>query len=402
MNALGQQYRKQFPCFNAHPNLVYLDSCATSQKPQMVIDAISKFYSDQNANVHGGIHRLSAHARIAYEATREKTADFLSAKHANQIIFTSGATASLNTVAQAAIAPTLKAGDEIIISSMEHHSNIVPWQYIAQQTGAHIKEAKLDETGQLDLIKLSELISDRSKVLAITHMSNVTGIINPIKCITELCHDHGMSIVVDGTQMLAHQPVDVADLGCDFYIGSAHKMYGPTGVGLLYVAPHWLDRMHPWSYGGGMISHVSIQKSQFAPAPHCFEAGTPHIAGIVGLNACLDFMNTVDMQALKAYENSLYQACLRQLKDIPMTILGDVTPKGPILSFTIPQCHAHDLATCLDVNDVASRAGHHCTIPLHDHFNVTNSLRVSFAIYNTQDDVDAFVDSLRSAYKRLA
>jgi cysteine desulfurase / selenocysteine lyase len=400
---VSNRCRKDFPILNETIHgkpLAYLDNGATSAKPKAVIDAIMAYYEKENANIHRGIHWLSEQSSARYEAARQTVADFIHAPEKASIVFTQGTTDSINRVAVAYLKPKLKPGDEILISIMEHHSNWIPWQQIAQETGALLKVIPMSQPGILDQEAFERLLTPRCKMLAITHISNVFGNINPIKEMTQKAHSVGAKVLVDGAQAVAHTPVDVSDLNCDFYAFSGHKMYGPTGIGVLYGRLDLLEAMPPYQTGGGMIERVTLEQTTWAPPPHRFEAGTPPIAGAIGLAAAMDYITALGFDWIVAHEHALCTQTLTALNTLPqVAIIGEHKTHAGIIAFTLKHCHAHDAATILDRHGVALRAGHHCTMPLHDHLGITSSLRLGFACYNNTADIDALIDGLKATHK---
>lgn len=392
--------RSEFPILKREINgrpLVYLDNAASAQKPESVIEAVSNVYRSSYANVHRGLHTLANEATEAFEGARGKIAAFLGAERADQIVLTRGATEAINLVAHS-FGQGLKEGDEIILSQMEHHSNIVPWQLAAQRAGAVIRWCPVTDTGELDYAALEGLISDRTRLLAMVHMSNVLGTTNDAARIVKLAHDAGAAVLLDGSQSAVHMPVDVTDLGCDFFVFTGHKLYGPSGAGGLYAAGDWLDRLPPWQGGGEMIADVLEDGSTWADVPHKFEAGTPSIADVIGLGAAIDWLSRFDRRAVMEHERALLDLATQQITDIEgVKLIGTAQDKGAILSFAVDGAHSHDLAQLLDKYGVAVRAGHHCAQPLMRRFGVDSTLRASFAIYNTQDEVDAFIEALKKA-----
>lgn len=381
--------------------LVYLDNAATAQKPQVVLDALRRYYESGNANVHRGVHSLSQEATLAYEAVRERAARFLGAT-AGELVFTSGTTAAINLVAQSYGGMVLRPGDEILVTEMEHHSNLVPWQLIAERTGAVVEAIPVTESGGLDLARLERLLGPRTRILAVTHASNVIGAINPINAIAAMAHEAGAVLVVDGAQSVPHLRVDLAAMDCDFFACSGHKLYGPTGIGLLYGKRHLLEAMPPWQGGGGMIREVHIERSSFAPPPERFEAGTPPIAEVIALGAALDYVTGWDWEALVAYEQDLVAEAVRKLRDVPgLRILGEGADRVSVLSLMLDGIHPHDAGTVLDTLGIAVRAGHHCAQPLLRRFGLTATLRASFGAYNTHEEIDLLVDGLAQARKVL-
>jgi cysteine desulfurase/selenocysteine lyase len=392
-------FKNDFPILhqkiNGHP-LVYLDSGNTSQKPQCVIDAGVNYYANNNSNVHRSVHELSERATKDFEATRELVRQALNAKSTHEIIFTSGTTAAINLVAQSYGRSHFKSGDEIILSMMEHHSNIVPWQMIAEEVGAVIKVIPLTHEGDLDLEAFAHLISPKTKMLAITHASNVLGTINPIKKMIELAHTHHVPVLVDGAQAFPHMSVDVQDLDCDFYTFSAHKVYGPTGVGVLYGKEALLEKMPPYQGGGSMIETVHFEKTTFAKLPLKFEAGTPNIAGVVMLGAALNYVNQIGMQVIQQHEKQLTEHATRKLAEIDrLSILGKPKEKLGVIAFTFDHIHPHDIATILNYSGIAIRAGHHCAMPLMKFLGIPACARISFGIYNEISDIEKLVEGLQ-------
>jgi len=399
-----QRVRSDFPILHQRIHgcpLVYLDNAATAQKPQSVIDAVSRFYSRENANIHRGVHHLSEQASAAYDVVREKTARFLNARAAHEVIFTRGTTDSINLVAQSYGRTHLKAGDEILITGMEHHSNIVPWQLLCEQTGARLRAAPLDNAGELRLDEFQRLLNDRPRLVAVVHLSNALGTINPVKRLIGWAHQCGVPVLVDGAQSAPHIPVDVQDLDCDFFAFSGHKLFGPTGVGVLYGRESLLERMPPHQGGGGMIQTVTLEGSTWAPLPAKFEAGTPMIAQVMGLGAALDYVNDVGLSAIAAWESRLLAYATELVSSIAGTrIIGTARLKASVLSFVLDRVHPHDIGTVLDNAGVAIRAGHHCAQPVMQHFGVPATARASFAFYNTLDEVDELGEALHTV-KRM-
>lgn len=397
-------YRDDFPILKQTSRgkpLVYLDSSASSQKPNCVIDTITHYYRNDHANIHRGIYELSVRATDLYEKTREDIKSFINAAHTHEIIFVRGATEGINLVAQSYGRSHLKAGDEIIISTMEHHSNILPWQILCDQTGAVLRIAPITDAGELDLAAFEKLFTARTKIVAITHASNVLGTINPIKKMTEIAHAHNVPVLVDGAQAFPHMPVDVQDLDCDFYVFSAHKAYGPTGTGVLYGKTRILDKMLPYQGGGYMIETVTFDKSTFNQLPYKFEAGTPNIAGVVGFGAAVRYLRDIGMQSIQAHEQELLQYAMQKLQTLPdVKVYGTAEEKVGVIAFTVNGAHPHDVGTVLDHEGIAVRAGHHCAMPLMERFKVPAMVRVSFGLYNTREDIDVLVAGLETV-KRL-
>jgi cysteine desulfurase/selenocysteine lyase len=378
--------------------LVYLDNGATTQKPESVIEAEARFYRESNANIHRGVHWLSQHATDLYENARESVRRFLNAARADEIVFTRGTTEAINLVAQSWGRSTLKAGDEILLTAMEHHSNIVPWQLICEQTGALIKVVPINERGELEMDAFNALLGPRTRLVAVAHVSNALGTVNPVATIVERAHAAGALVLVDGAQAVAHQPVDVQAIDCDFYAFSAHKLYGPTGIGALYVRRDILRNMPPWQGGGDMIRTVSFEHSTWADAPQRFEAGTPNIAGTIGLAAAIEYVEGIGLARIAAHEQALLAQATAAVQDIPgLRLIGTAAEKAGILSFVIDGIHPHDLGTILDVEGIAIRAGHHCAMPVMTRYGIPGTARASFALYNDMQDVTALVAGLRKA-----
>lgn len=394
--------KKQFPIFAHHPDLIYLDNAATMQKPLCVLDAERFYYEHCNANVHRGAHRLATAATDAFEGARQIVADFINAPSSDEIIFTRGATEAINLVANT-WGNTLVQGDEIILSSLEHHANIVPWQMLAARTGAVLKIIRLDNTGAVDLEHFSSLLSNKTKLVAISHVSNAIGSIQPISWICSAAHRVGAKVLVDGAQAIAHLTLDVQALGADFYVFSGHKAYGPTGIGVLWSQSNTLNSMPPWQGGGEMISTVSFEHSTYAAAPYRFEAGTPPIAQAVGLGAALTWLSTLDRPALLAHENYLRHTLEMGLQQIPsIAIHGNSAHKAALTSMTFATAHPYDVAQFLDHHGIAVRVGHHCAQPLLHALGVTGTLRASFAAYNTAQDVAALLSALIDTLELLS
>ena len=398
--------RKDFPLLQQKSHgkpLVYLDSGATAQKPQAVIDVVNYYYSNDNANAHRGVYALSERATACYEATRQKVKEFINAKHLHEIIFTRGTTDAINLVAASFGLLKIKAGDEIIISAMEHHSNIVPWQLLCQQTGAVLKVAPIDDTATLIYDELKALLGERTKLVAVGQVSNAFGSINPVEQIVRDAHAVGALVLVDGAQGLPHEVVDVQALDVDFYAFSGHKVYGPTGVGALYGKQALLDAMPPWQGGGEMIKVVSFTDTQYNTLPHKFEAGTPGIVQTIGLGVALDYLMDLGMENVAAHEADLAKYASERLTGLNWLGLQGTTPdKAAIFSFTMDgAAHAHDISTILDKKGVAVRAGHHCAQPLMQHMGVSATCRASFGLYNTREEVDTLVEALELAHNLL-
>jgi cysteine desulfurase/selenocysteine lyase len=393
--------RSQFPALDQEIHghaLVYLDNAATSQKPQSVIDAVSHYYERDNSNVHRGVHTLSERATEGYEGARKKVADFLGAASEKEIIFTRGTTEAINLVAQAYARPLLKAGDEVLITHMEHHSNIVPWQMVCRQTGATLKVAPINDDAELIVDEFEKLLSPATKIVAFGHVSNALGSVNPVKRLASLAKAVGAVVLVDGAQATPHCAVNVVDMGVDFYAFSGHKVYGPTGIGALYGRAELLEAMEPWQGGGEMIKVVRLDESEFNSIPHKFEAGTPNISGAIGLGAAIDFIDDIGVEKIGAWESELLTYATQQILTIPgVTIVGTAADKAGILSFKMDGVHAADLGTIMDRFGVAIRAGHHCAMPAMERFGLQSTTRASFACYNTLADVDSFIAALKKA-----
>tara|TARA_R110002095_G_scaffold180340_1_gene157840 strand:+ start:258 stop:1499 length:1242 start_codon:yes stop_codon:yes gene_type:complete len=394
-----EKIRRDFPVLDQQvrgKQLVYLDNAATSQKPKAVIDSIVHYYENDNANIHRGVHTLSERATLSYENARKKVQRFLNASSEKEIVFTRGATEAINLVANA-FAETIKAGDEVLITAMEHHSNIVPWQMLCEKTGATLKVAPINTQGELILEEFEALISKRTKFAAISHMSNALGTINPIKQLIDLLHQHDIPVLIDGAQAIPHIEVDVQALDCEFYVFSGHKLYAPTGIGALYGKMEQLEQMAPYQGGGDMISVVTFEKTVYSKVPYKFEAGTPNIAGTIGLGAALDYIDTIGIAAIAAHENSLLEYATEQSKKIDkLRIIGTASNKGAIMSFVLDGIHPHDIGTMMDHQGIAVRAGHHCAMPVMDFFGVPATARASFAMYNTHQEVDALMAGIEN------
>lgn len=378
--------------------LAYLDNGATTQKPLAVIEAERRFYLESNANIHRGVHWLSQHATELYDGARATVQRFINAAHADEIVFNRGTTEAINLVAQSWGRAELRAGDEILVTTMEHHSNIVPWQLLCEQTGAVLKVVPVSDAGELDLAAFDALLNHRTQLVAITHVSNALGSINPVAELTARAHAAGAVVLVDGAQAVAHQAVDVQAIGCDFYAFSGHKLYGPTGIGVLYGRSGILKAMPPWQGGGDMIRTVSFERSTWADAPQRFEAGTPNIAGAIGLAAAIDYVRAVGIERIAAHEHALLDYATAAVGAIPgVRLVGTARHKAGILSFLVDGIHPHDLGTILDAEGVAIRAGHHCAMPLMTRFGIPGTARASLAMYNTRADIDALVAAIDKA-----
>ena len=376
--------------------LSYLDNGATSQKPNSVIEAVERYYRAENANIHRGLHYLSEQATDAYEGARAKVADFIGAPDQDEIIFVRGATEGINLVAHGFVETQLSEGDEILISHMEHHANIVPWQIAAEKTGAVLKVIPVLDSGELDLDAYQAMLSERTKLVSIVHVSNALGTINPVAGMIEQAHARGVPVLLDGCQSVPHMPVDVAALGCDFFVFSAHKLFAPTGIGVLWGKREWLEKLPPYQSGGDMIERVDFEGTTYKGIPGKFEAGTPHVEGVIGLAAAIDYVNGLDRTAALAHEHALLVAATEQLSTVDgLRIIGTAAHKASILSFVIDKIHPHDIGTFLDADGVAVRAGHHCTQPLLKRFGVPATARASFAFYNDFEDVERLVQAVK-------
>lgn len=398
--------REDFPILSLVRNgkpLVYLDNAATSQTPRQVVDAISDYYYTKNANVHRGVHHLSQVATDVYEAARNKIAQFIGAHVGCEIIFTKGTTEAINLVAQTYGRKHIGEGDEILISYMEHHSNIVPWQMLCEETGAILKVVPINDDGEMIMEEFDALLSEKTKLVSIVHVSNALGTINPIETIIEKAHAMGVPVMLDGAQSTPHMPIDVKALDVDFFACSAHKMYGPTGMGILYGKATLLEEMPPFHGGGDMILSVTFEKTIFNTLPYKFEAGTPHIAGVVALGATVDYLNTIGMDKIAAYEAALLDYGTQALEQVEgVKIIGTAKEKAGVLSFTMESAHPHDIGQILDDHGVAIRAGHHCAQPVMQRFGVAATARASLAVYNTKEEIDALIGALEDVNKVFA
>lgn len=390
-----RKVRADFPILSRKVHnlpLVYLDNAATTQKPQSVIDTISHYYASENANIHRGVHFLSECATEAYETARRTVQHFLNAREQCEIIFVRGATEAINLVAQTYGRVHVGAGDEIVISAMEHHSNIVPWQMLCEEKGAHLRIAPINDDGELLLDELEALMSPRTRLVATAHISNALGTVNPILRVVEIAHRWGVPVLVDGAQAVPHGPVDVNALDCDFYVFSGHKVYGPTGIGVLYGKRHLLDEMPPYQGGGDMIRSVTFEKTLYNQLPYKFEAGTPHIAGAIGLEAALEYLTGIGLEEVFAHEQELLTYGTESLKAIPgLRLIGTAREKAGVISFVMEDIHPHDIGTILDRQGIAIRTGHHCAQPLMQRFGIPATARASIALYNTATEIDALV-----------
>ena len=375
--------------------LAYLDNAATTQKPRVVLDTLSRYYAAENANIHRGVYQLSQNATQAYEGARGKVAAFLNAAEPAEIIFTRNATEGINLVAQTFGRWQVGEGDDVVISTMEHHSNIVPWQMLCEEKGARLRVVPITDAGELMLDELASLLGPRTKLVSIVHMSNSLGTINPVRQVVELAHAQGIPVLIDGSQAAYHRAVDVQAIGCDFYVVTGHKLYGPTGIGALYGQRRWLEAMPPYQGGGDMISSVTFERTTYNKVPHKFEAGTPHIAGAIGLGAAVDFIRSVGFEAIAGHERRLLDYATDRLSAVPgLRLIGTAREKVSILSFVLDGVHAHDIGTIVDTEGVAIRTGHHCTQPVMARFNVPATARASLAMYNTVEEIDQLVTAL--------
>jgi cysteine desulfurase/selenocysteine lyase len=393
-----ERARRDFPILarKVHGRrLVYLDNAATAQKPLPVVEALSRYYQEYNANIHRAVHTLSEEATAAYEGARAKVQRLLSAAESREIVFVRGTTEAINLVAHSFARPRLQPGDEVLITAMEHHSNIVPWQMVCEERGARLRVAPMNRAGEVLLEEYAALLGPRTRFVSVVHVSNSLGTINPVAEMIRLAHDRGIPVLVDGAQAVPHGPVDVRRLDCDFYAFSGHKAYGPTGIGALYGKAGLLEEMPPYQGGGDMIRAVTFEKTTYAPIPAKFEAGTPHIAGAVGLGAAIDYLSGLEWGRIAEHEADLVEYAARSLATVPgVRLIGTAARKAPVVSFVMEGVHAHDVGTILDQEGVAVRTGHHCTQPVMDFFGVPATARASFALYNGRDDVDALVAAL--------
>jgi cysteine desulfurase/selenocysteine lyase len=400
-----QKIRADFPILSQKVNgkpLVYFDNAATSQKPKVVIDAITKYYEEINANIHRGVHTLSQLATDAYEVSRRKIQNHINAKFTHEVIFTSGTTHAINLVANG-FASLLKKGDEVLVSALEHHSNIVPWQMLCERTGAILKVIPMNENGELILSEYEKLLSDKTKIVTVNHISNALGTINPIEYIIEKAHQFGAAILIDGAQATPHLKPDVQSLNCDFYVFSGHKICGPTGVGILYGKESWLHKLPPYQGGGEMIATVTFEKTTYADLPHKFEAGTPNIEGGIVLGTAIDYLNEIGFVNIATYEQELLDYATEKLLEIDgLKIFGTSTNKASVISFNIDGIHPYDIGTIIDKLGIAVRTGHHCAQPIMDFYNIPGTIRASFAFYNTKEEIDIFVEALQKAKMMLS
>ena len=404
MNFDVSKIREDFPILSQKIGknpLVYFDNGASSQKPKSVIEAIEHYYTTINANIHRGVHTLSQLATDAYEVSREKIRAHINANEASEVIFTSGTTDSINLVAST-FTTLLKKGDEIIVSHMEHHSNIVPWQLLCERTGATLKVIPINQKGELILSEYEKLLSEKTKLVSVNHASNALGTLNPIEEIIRKAHDVGAAVLIDGAQAVAHLKPDVQKLGCDFYAFSAHKMCGPTGVGILYGKREWLEKLPPYKGGGEMIKHVTFEKTTYAEIPHKFEAGTPNIAGGIVFGTAIDYLNEVGFENIAQYEEELLNYATEKLQEIPnVVIYGTSEKKVSVISFNVNGIHPYDIGTIIDKMGIAVRTGHHCAQPIMEFYKIPGTVRASFSFYNTKEEIDLFIAALRKAVSML-
>jgi cysteine desulfurase/selenocysteine lyase len=400
-----QKIRADFPILSQKVNgkpLVYFDNGATSQKPQVVIDAISKYYQEINANIHRGVHTLSQLATDAYEVSRGKIQQHINAKFAHEVLFTSGTTHGINLVANG-FASILKSGDEVLVSALEHHSNIVPWQMLSEKTGAILRVIPMDEKGELIMAEFDKLLSNKTKIVTVNHISNALGTVNPIKYMIDKAHEFGAAILIDGAQAVPHLKPDVQELDCDFYVFSGHKICGPTGTGILYGKEAWLNKLPPYQGGGEMIKEVTFEKTTYAELPHKFEAGTPNIAGGIVLGTAVDYMNQVGFENIQIQEKELLDYGTKRLLEIEgLKIYGTAKEKTSVISFNIEGIHPYDIGTIIDKLGIAVRTGHHCAQPIMDFFKIPGTIRASFAFYNSKEEIDIFVEGVKRAKLMLS
>ena len=399
-----ERIREEFPILDQKINgedLIYLDNAASTQKPKAVINAIKDYYENDHSNVHRGVHTLSVRATEAYENARVKVTEFLNSPNNHQIIFTKGTTDSINLIATS-ITSLINENDEILITAMEHHSNIVPWQELCKRTGAVLKIIPINENGEILIDDYKDMVSAKTKLISVVHLSNTLGTINPIEDIIKIAKSHDVITVIDGAQAAGHLPIDVQKLDCDFYLFSGHKIFGPTGIGVLYGKEEILNRIDPYQYGGEMILKVTFEETTYNSLPHKFEAGTPNIAGAVGIGASIDFINSLDRDLCHEYEMNLHDYALNQLEQIDgIRIIGKSSHKSAIISFVIDGMHPHDIGTIINQKGIAVRTGHHCTMPLMDFYEIPGTVRASFSIYNNHSEIDKLIDAIKLAIKML-
>ena len=403
---LKESIKSDFPTLNQKingNNLTYLDSAATTQKPVSVIEAVESYYKLINSNIHRGVHTLSGKATEAYENARSKVAEFIKASSRKEIIFVRGATEAINLVAHSYVKPILKEGDQIIISQMEHHANIVPWQIICGESKAELRIVPMNHEGELSLSEFKKLINERTKFISINHVSNTLGTINPVREIVKIAHSKNIKIMIDGAQAVQHMPLNIEKLGADFYCFSGHKMYAPTGIGVLYGKRELLEKMPPYQGGGDMIKSVTFEKTIYNDIPNRFEAGTPNISGVIGLGAAIDYITEVDMYDIAEHEKELLDYATQEIKKIgEVKVIGNSSEKASVLSFVIDGIHPHDIGTIMDKHGVAIRTGHHCTQPIMDFYEISATARASFGIYNSKEDVDKMIYSIKKTIEVFA
>jgi cysteine desulfurase / selenocysteine lyase len=395
--------RSNFPILQIKVNgkpLVYLDNAATTQKPKSVIRAIERYYTEENSNIHRGVHSLSQRATVEYEVVRSKIRKFINASSDHEIIFVRGTTEGINLVASSFVKPKLKEGDEVLISGMEHHSNIVPWQMVCEEKGAYLKVVPLNDNGELILDEYIRLLTPKTKFISLVHISNALGTVNPVKEMIRVAHQRGIPVLIDGAQAISHQQVDVKDLDCDFYAFSGHKMFGPTGVGVLYGKEKYLEAMPPYQGGGDMIKSVTFEKTIYNDLPYKFEAGTPNIAGVIALGSAVDFLGEIGLDNIKLHEADLLDYAMQAVSTIEgLRVIGTAKSKSAVLSFVLEDIHPHDIGTIIDSEGVAIRTGHHCSQPVMQRFGVPATARASFALYNTREEVDVLIAALHKVIK---
>jgi len=398
-----EKVRKDFPILHQVINgkpLIYLDNAATSQKPKNVIDAVETYYREYNSNIHRGVHTLSENATETYESSRLKIKNFINANSTKEIVFVRGATEAINLVAQSLGRDSLNENDEIIITELEHHSNIVPWQLLSQQTGATLKFIPINNKGELIEEEYKKLLNKKTRIVAVGHISNALGTINPIETIITMAHEYGAKVLIDGAQAAPHTLIDVKKLDCDFYVFSGHKVFGPTGVGVLYGKKNLLEKMPPYQGGGDMIKMVSMKETQYNDLPYKFEAGTPNIAGVIGLGAAIDYVNEIGLENISTYENELLDYANQQASEITgLKFIGTARQKASILSFTLDGIHPHDVGTILNSEGIAIRTGHHCAMPVMEYFKIPATSRASFTFYNTHEEIDALIKTIEKCKK---
>lgn len=398
-----KQIRADFPIFKHHPDLVYLDNASTTQKPKLVIDGITNFYEKENANINRGLYKIATQTSANYQDVRLKTARFIGSADHKNIVFSNGTTEAINLVAYSFLEPRLEAGDNVIISAMEHHANRIPWQMLCRRKGAELRVIPMNRSGQLDLAAFKQILSKKTKMVAVVQVSNSLGTINPVEEIIDSAHKYQVPVLIDGAQSVLHHPVNVSELGCDFFVFSGHKLFGPTGVGALYGKETWLAQMNPFIFGGDMIKEVSFETTVFADAPQKFEAGTRNLAGVIGLGYAIDYLNNFDKKEISGYLEMLGQYAFEQLSAINgLKIFGNPDRNSNIISFNLENIHPHDVATFLAEENIALRAGHHCTQPVMDFFGIPGTTRASFTMYNSTEEVDRLVKTLKEIQKFFA